>query len=1119
MLAYLILRGGEPVLRTSLASVFWPDDDETVARGKLRRHAYHILQALPAQDETPWLLVSHKSIAWNANAPAIVDVTEFDRLVNNPMTIEAAAELYRGELLEGFHELWLLPEQERLRTAATAALLDLAIGARSRREFTKSYEYAMRVLAIDEWREDALRQMMTASYESGDRTTALGVYDGFAKRLHAEMKLDPMPETIALRDAIVANTEIAQTEEHHEKTASGEATTSRSLIGRSDELAALRAHWLRAARGSGTTIFLSGEAGIGKSHLTREVQVIVESQGGRAIRGRTSQPEAVPYQPIVEALRHAAPFMKVEASDEAWLAVLAPFVPEVRRLATSLPNPVDLEPERANLRLRAAFTRAFEACARVRPIAIILEDLHHAQTDTIEAIAAVASSVRGASILLLITYRSTEASTDSAIRSLRRQLVRASTASHLALGHLPSIDIEALVNSAGLNDERFAREVCTLSEGNPLFAWQLIYERIERGRPGTKRARTARTVSEVIQGRLESMPADTRAVAEVAATIGETFTIEEIAEVGGWNEPNAQTALNDLLDRQLVNERAGESFEYGFTHSLIRSAIYDGSIGDTRRVRHQRAASVLAVTRTERDGSLPLIAHHWLRAGEPERARAALIRASQVALASYARRDAYATAVQGLALDPTLEERFELLDVVIAATDKLADPTLTEKTLEEFESVAGSIGRPAQFKAHVARITFHDHHAQHITQTYRADRLAEFVAKDDPYSWRVEALLQIANARLQCGIASEAQIILESIDIAAISEPRQIHQYHTRMIISLVRLGDFDAVKTTLASFRAYLDANPSLDGEWSYAFAEHRLRDRTGTPSEILQSAKLMMDIAEQRGDITNQATGLMCMASAEYQLHDIVAARRDYQAAMELWAQAQHWHGWMAVANNLGLVEAAVGHFGRAASLWTMWRLHDHESRSPVSQAVAESNLAHQEISLGDPHAALTRLERLQAILDDTGETKHIGELLIARGRAMCACGNERDGLPLMRAGIDAIRPLTQSTWLARRLADYVSAMLSANHTEDLERAASELQTIFDNDPDDQFSPAEICLALAAASRFMDDHERATALLDKGRIAVTERFKALVDLEDRTAFAAIPANVAILEGRTIST
>ncbi len=210
LLAYVVLHRAETIPRWRLAFTMWPDETEESALQNLRRNLHLLMKALPRR-EKPWLLVDVENIAWNATSEFQLDVAEYERLRADPATLEEAVALYGGDLLEEVYDDWVTAERERMRQLYHTDLTALIVANRRRRAFGAAIYYARRLLAADAWREDTLRQLMAARYESGDAAGALAEFDRFAHLLRVEMNAEPMQETVALREAIARGVPIPGT--------------------------------------------------------------------------------------------------------------------------------------------------------------------------------------------------------------------------------------------------------------------------------------------------------------------------------------------------------------------------------------------------------------------------------------------------------------------------------------------------------------------------------------------------------------------------------------------------------------------------------------------------------------------------------------------------------------------------------------------------------------------------------------------------------------------------------------------------------------------------------------------------------------------------------------------
>ena len=518
MIAYLILRKGIAVSRESLAYTLFPDDDEEAALANLRRYLYLAGKALPERDADPWLVVDNETVRWNAAAGASVDALSFERLASDPATHERAVDLYVGDLMEDCYDDWILGERERLRAIYFRTLEALVERHREARAYASALACAHRILASDTWREDVVRQAMSLRYDSGDTPGALVEYDRFAERLRDEMNLVPMPETLALRDAIRANRSLVGAR----ATFADEPSTPRAtrahrlpFFGREEERAKLRHAWDRAARGFGNVVILSGEAGIGKTRLVGEIARLVESEGGRAYGGETASPESPPYQCLVEALRSALPVLEASPLPPLTTRVLARILPDLP--ATANVELAALAPEREATRLLEAIARAVEHVAASRPLLLVLEDLHWAAETTIDAIAAIARRIARTRALVVGTYRLEETPPSHPLRKLVHALGAEQRVSTIQLGRFDRGEVARILATSAIDDPNLLDRMYAFSEGNPLFLSEAVADALERGTSDVASAPRSETIGSVIAARTDRLSDRARTIAEIAA--------------------------------------------------------------------------------------------------------------------------------------------------------------------------------------------------------------------------------------------------------------------------------------------------------------------------------------------------------------------------------------------------------------------------------------------------------------------------------------------------------------------------------------------------------------------------------------------------------------------------
>lgn len=193
--AMLALSKCEMLSREDIAFTLWPDESEEEARGKLRRHIYRLQQALPASVR-PFLVCDARTASWKNDPGTYVDVCEFLRLSESDASLDAAAKIYTGDFLPRIDHEWATTIREQLHRRACRVLERLIAQSRQSADRYQALEYVAKLLELDPWREDAMRDLMMLRFEVGDRAGALASYRSFQQRLRCEFDVDPMPETV-----------------------------------------------------------------------------------------------------------------------------------------------------------------------------------------------------------------------------------------------------------------------------------------------------------------------------------------------------------------------------------------------------------------------------------------------------------------------------------------------------------------------------------------------------------------------------------------------------------------------------------------------------------------------------------------------------------------------------------------------------------------------------------------------------------------------------------------------------------------------------------------------------------------------------------------------------------
>jgi DNA-binding SARP family transcriptional activator/tetratricopeptide (TPR) repeat protein len=688
ILAYLLLNRDAPIARDFLAYVMWPEDEEEAARTKLRLSLYDLARILPPELAGRALIVDGDSVRLRPDLRLWLDVEEFDRLMADPERLEEAVGLYLGDLLTAVYDEWAFPERERRRNAFLGGLMQLVSQARRQRDFVRGIARAQQILAIDQWREDVVRQVMALRYESGDRAGALAEYERFAALLRLELNVQPMPETLTLREAITrgeSNQPGAPSEPTVESLSDGDAILP--FVGRRGEMGQLLETWSRVARGRGACVFVGGEPGIGKSRLVLEFAHAVEERGGRVLVGATSSPEATPYESIVDALRSALPLV-ASLKGSIWLACIAELIPEVRERVASLPDVPRIDAESERIRLFESLFRCFSSLAQARPLLLVLEDMHWAQSASSALLHFLLRRISGVPIMVVVTYRDDETPRPHPLHRLRSEARAAACAQSLSLRTLSVDDLHALTEALSEIPDLTPASLLAVSDGNPLFLTQFIDD-LRNG------AQTALPTSlqTLVAARIGQLSEEARIAAEIAACIGVRFSHDALRDVSGWDEAALRNALDELFDRRVVREASGRGlFEYAFSHHVIHEAIIQAVPPGRAAARHRRVARVLEELYADRASELSAtIARHHELAGDGESAARCYIASVRRSIGLGALDEARSLAARALTLtnDPRL--RADILLESEAIECRHGNRAAQEAALQSLEQLAASL--------------------------------------------------------------------------------------------------------------------------------------------------------------------------------------------------------------------------------------------------------------------------------------------------------------------------------------------------------------------------------------------------------------------------------------------
>ena len=602
--------------------------------------------------------------------------------------LRAALELWSGEPLADLDDAAFASEhvsrlnEQRLEASELLYEVELAAGAPA-----AVIEPARAFVVAHPYRERAWSALILALYRSGRQADALSAARELRQTLVDGLGLDPsldsqrLEQRILVHDPTLDGPAALPTAHSPDSVpaAQFETVAPEAVLGRAAELDAIVSAVDTARQGTGRMLVIEGPPGMGKSTILRRLENSVRAIGGVVLRASGvatgATPALWPWITVVRQLREIEPEITSAMLETPAAEILALLDPATGTAASPIEH---FDAVLARTRLYRLLIDLLTATRKRHPLAIIFDDAHWLDADTVNLLALAAGELTSHGVLFAVGLRPDEVTEAcESVSALGASMGGASL--RLSLSGLAPADVGLIVQRLSGADPpaEVVDAMCGRTGGNPFFIEELARLLISERRLDAEGVYTVLPdgVRDVIRRRLDRLPEQTLAPLRVLAILGRGASSTLLARALAVDEDTVLDGCEAAVLAGLLVDDA-DSGGYALSHDLVRQTLADG-LSDARRIRlHARIGTALQAD--QHTGSVL----------SPERTveLASHLTAAVPIMGPSAALDYLLTAADD-ALARLASARFtEYLTIAQQLTDQIADPDVRARRIEEIRT-------------------------------------------------------------------------------------------------------------------------------------------------------------------------------------------------------------------------------------------------------------------------------------------------------------------------------------------------------------------------------------------------------------------------------------------------
>jgi tetratricopeptide (TPR) repeat protein len=898
------------------------------------------------------------------------------------------------------------------------------------------------------------------------------------------------------------------------------------LVGRDSEFRTVSEAVERLRAGVGGIVTLVGEAGIGKSRLVAELRAQYPPSSVCWVEGRClsygGSIAYLPWQDVLRGLlevradvpphtaRDALPTRvrtRVQALCPKHAGEVAPYL--VRLMALPLAEEDQhalrgLDGQSLQYLTFRAVEMLVENAAHEQPLVVVCEDLHWADPTSVALLEQLLAVTDRAPLLLICVFRPETAHPCWQIKETAARRYR-HRHTDLWLDPLGAAEGETLVENllrVSSLPPGLRQRILDHAEGNPFYVEEIIRSLIDGAADGgagivydesTDRWRATQTVNDialpdtlhgVLAARIDRLPEEAKRVLLLASVIGRIFYHRVLAEIAG-EEPELDDRLLTLQREQMIRERARvPELEYSFKHHLTQAAAYDGLLHGERRAIHRRVAEALEKLYPEQvEEQVGLLAHHWERAGDVERAVPCLRRAGERAAAQNANAEAAHYLSRALALVPEdAAQRYSLLLARAEVYQTLGAQETLAEDLSVLETLAEVLDGPSGTRRR-AQVAFCQ--SRYLYLTVSDTNLPAAIAA-------VQKAIRLAQVGGEVDIEAEAYYLWG-----------QIHWWHGRSTAAQPHLQRALALARTAGLRELEVHCLRELGNALSM---QGRLAEGK---AHLEQSLRISREI----GDRASEGWAYQHIGLIVYGQGDYVQARALFECEPPIFREIGYRLGQGWAADVCGRISFALGNYAGARAWFEEFVQIGRElsHRQMESEGLALLSLVFHR--LGDDRAAEKYGQEALQIAQEIDLPVSLGYALTAMGHALAGLEQWDRAAGAYQRFLDILRERGQLDWAVLCLSGLADVALAQGNAKQAQAYAEEVLSYLETNPalycTDELNPHLraideplwiywVCYRVLQAS----GDPRARELLSAGHAMLQERAAKIDDPATRRSF-----------------